>query len=115
MATYTKVILSGSTAGEPIDLSSTSAETTIHTAANASSTLDEIWLWAANTTTTNQMLRVQYNSTLATKRAQQTIPAQGGWILVCPGVIMSSGVITALSTATASDVHIMGYVNRISQ
>ena len=113
--TFTKILLSGSTAGEPIDLASTSVETTIHTAANATSTVDEVWLWAANTTTANQMLRVQYGSTLATKRSQQTIPAQGGWILVAAGVIMSSGVISALSTATASDVHIMGYVNRILQ
>ena len=112
---FTKVLLSGSTAGEPIDLGSTGTEVTIHTAVNASSQFDEVWLWAANTTSVNQMLRVQYGSSASTKRSQQTIPAQGGWILVAPGVIMSSGVISALSTPTASDVKIMGYVNRISQ
>ena len=112
---YTKVLLSGSTAGEPIDLASTSAEATIHTAVNASSQFDEIWLWAANTTTVNQMLKMQYGSTAVAKRSQQTIPAQSGWILVAPGVIMSSGVVSALSSVTASDVHIMGYVNRIAQ
>ena len=112
---FTKVLLSGSTAGEPIDLASTSVETTIHTAVNASSQIDEIWLWASNTTTTNQMLRIQWGSTVVAKRSQQTIPAQSGWILVAPGLCMSSGEVSALSTATASDVHIMGFVNRISQ
>ncbi len=46
MATYSKVLLSGSTNGKGIKIASSS--TTVHTAIAGTSSIDEIWLYAVN-------------------------------------------------------------------
>ena len=46
MATYSKQLLSGSTNGKGIKIANTS--TTVHTAVAGTSDIDEIWLYAVN-------------------------------------------------------------------
>jgi hypothetical protein len=59
MATYSKQILSGSTSNKPIAVSATAtAGTLIHTA--HSTALDEIWLYAVNSSTSSVKLTIEF-------------------------------------------------------
>jgi hypothetical protein len=55
MATFSKVLLSGSTNGASVLVAATSTPgTTIHTAVSGTSSLDEIWLYADNSSSATQ-------------------------------------------------------------
>jgi hypothetical protein len=52
MATFSKIVLSGSTDGRMIKVAATAtAGTTIHTGSATATTFDEIWLYAVNSDT----------------------------------------------------------------
>ena len=62
MATYSKQLLSGSTNGKNIEVAATaSAGTTIHTAVAGTSDMDEIWLYACNTDSSDRKLTICAN------------------------------------------------------
>ena len=65
MATYSKHLLSGSTNGKNISVTGTStgASVTVHTATSGTSNLDEIWLYAANTSAAAVVLTVEFGGT----------------------------------------------------
>ena len=120
MATYTKTLLSGSSQGQPITVVQTaSTGTTIHATGTSSTTIDEVWLYATNTSSTAVTLTVQYGGTGAVQNATViSIPAQSGLTLVIPGLILT-GTGSAATTiyayaGTASVITISGYVNRIA-
>ena len=51
MATYSRILLSGSTSGKPIPVAATSTPgTAVHTAVSGSTGFDELYLWASNVT-----------------------------------------------------------------
>ena len=53
MASYSKQLLSASTAGEPITISATATPgTTIHVAVSGTTGFDEMYVWASNVTGT---------------------------------------------------------------
>lgn len=120
MATYTKQLLSGSTQGKQIKVAATvSTGTTIHATGTTSTTIDEVWLYATNTSTAPVLLTIQYGTTTAPDdNIIITIPAQSGLTLVAPGLILT-GTGSAANTiyafaATASVINISGYVNRVA-
>ena len=119
MATYTKTLLSGSSQGQPITVVQTaSTGTTIHATGTSSTTFDEIWLYATNTSTAAVVLTIQYGGTATVNQIQQTIPANSGLTLIVPGLVLT-GTGAAANTVyayagTASVVNISGYVNRIA-
>ena len=120
MATFTKVLLSGSTQGKPIKVAATATTgTTIHATGTSSSTIDEIWLYAQNTSTSPVLLTVEYGGTTAPdQNIQVTIPPQSGLTLVVPGLVLTgtgaaANNVTAFA-GTANVLTISGYVNRIS-
>jgi hypothetical protein len=116
MATYSKVALSGATTGVPIAVVATaSTGTTIH--ATGTSAIDEVWLYATNTSSAAVVLTVQFGGTATVNQIQQTIPANSGLTLLVPGLILapSGSAITVYAYAgTASVVNISGYVNRVA-
>jgi hypothetical protein len=120
MATFTKQLLSGSTYGAPITVVQTaSTGTTIHATGTSSSTIDEVWLYATNTSASAVTLTVQYGGTGAVQNAiTLSIPATSGLTLVVPGLILTgtgSAATTVYAYAgTASVITISGYVNRIA-
>lgn len=118
MATVDKVLLSGSTDGRQILVVATAtAGTTIHTATatNDGSVLDEIWLWAVNTDTTNRKLTIEFGGTTTPNDIiEVTIPAESGYVLVVPGLCLENSVVVRAFAASASVVNINGYVNRIT-
>ena len=103
MATYSKQLLSGGTTGKNIKVVATSsAGTTIHTAVSGTSNLDEIWLYAMNTDSSDRKLTIEYGGTTS------------GWTLICPGLLLQNGLVVKAFAAAANVVVINGFVNRIT-
>jgi hypothetical protein len=118
MASFSKIVLSGSTDGRGVLVAATASPgTTIHTASSVATDYDEVWLYAQNTDTTARKLTVEWGGTGAGDIFEITIPAESGLTLVSPGLVLKGNatplVINAFA-ATASVVAIYGYVNRIS-
>ena len=120
MATFSKVLLSGSTQGKGIKVVQTaSTGTTVHATGTSSSVIDEVWLYAYNGHSAAVVLTVQFGGTATPDNdIKLTIPAASGLTLVVPGLVLT-GTGSAANTiyayaATADVVTISGYVNRIS-
>ena len=120
MATYTKTLLSGSSQGQPITVVQTaSTGTTIHATGTSSTTIDEVWLYANNTSTSPVLLTVQFGGTASPQNAKPiTLAPQSGDVLIVAGLPLT-GTGSAATTiyafaATASVITISGYVNRIA-
>lgn len=120
MATYTKTILSGSTDGRAIKVAATAtAGTLIHTGSSTATTLDEIWLWAQNTDTTDRKLTIEWGGVSAPDDLIEfTVKAENGLYLIAPGLLIKGNASTALIVrafaASANVITIHGYVNRIT-
>lgn len=123
MATFTKTLLSGSTQGQPITVVQTaSTGTTIHTTGTSSTIIDEVWLYANNTSTSPVVLTIQFGGTGAVQHAKPiTLSPQSGDVLIVAGLPLTGtgGASPTANTvyafaATASVITISGYVNRIS-
>jgi hypothetical protein len=112
--TFTKVVLSGSTNGKQIKVVATAtAGTTIHTA--HATALDEIWLWAVNSDTTARKLTVEWGEATAPDgNIEVTIPAESGYLMVVPGLVLTNSLVVKAFAATANVILINGYVNRIA-
>lgn len=119
MATFSKQILSGSTDGKQILVSATATPgTTIHTGSTTVATLDEIWLYAVNTSATSVKLTIEYGGvTSPNDHIEQTIAPESGLVLVCPGLIIkgnATALIVRAFAGTTNVIAISGYVNRIA-
>ena len=89
------------------------AGTTIHTA--HATALDEVWLWAVNSDTTARKLTVEWGEATAPDgNIEVTIPAESGYLLVVPGLILTNSLVVKAFAATANVLLINGYVNRIT-
>lgn len=120
MATFTKIALSGSTQGKAIKVAATaSTGTTIHATGTSSSIIDEVWLYAYNSSSTSITLTIQFGGTTAVDNdIKLAIPATTGLTLVVPGLILT-GTGSVANTVyayagTANVITITGYVHRIS-
>lgn len=120
MATYSKTILSGSTDGKGIKLTTTTSTSaaTIHTGSSTASTLHEVWLWAMNTTTSGVKVTVGWGGTTDPDNLlEYTAAGEDGLKCIVPGLILKGNatplVITAWA-ASANVVMIYGYVNVIT-
>lgn len=120
MATFSKVLLSGSTQGKAIKVAATaSTGTTIHATGTSSSIIDEVWLYAYNSSASAVTLTVQFGGTTSVDNdIKLSIPATAGLTLVVPGLTLT-GTGSAANTVyayagTTNVITISGYVNRIS-
>jgi hypothetical protein len=122
MATFSKLTLqpSGATGdGVGILVAATATPgTAIHTASSTASVIDEVWLYAVNYDTTARKLTIQFGGTTAgTNDIELTIPAEGGLVLVTPGLPLQGNAtpkVVRAFAATGTAIVIYGYVNRIS-
>lgn len=119
MATYTKQILSGSTDGKGILVAATAtAGTLLHTGSTTTTTLDEVWLYAVNSSTSAVKLTIEWGEATAPNgNIEQTIAAESGLVLITPGLLIK-GNATALTVrafaATTNVIIVHGYVNQIT-
>jgi hypothetical protein len=120
MATFSKLILSGSTDGKAIKVAATSSPgTTIHTGSSTATTIDEVWLYAVNTSATAVKLTVQWGGTTATDDdIEVTIQPEAGLVTIAPGLLIkgnaSSALVVRAFAATTNVITIHGFVNRIA-
>ena len=115
MATFTKLKLSGSTDGKAIKVVQTAtAGTTIHTA--HSTALDEIWLYAHNSSAATVKLTLEWGEATAPDgNIEINIGAEGtGLVLVSPGLLLTNSLVVKAFAATANVITLTGYVNRIA-
>jgi hypothetical protein len=116
MPTYSKQLLSGSTNGKGIKVAATAtAGTLIHTAVAGTSSEDEIWLYAHNTSGSAVKLTLEWGGVTAPDdHIEINIGAEGtGLILVAPGILLQNGLVVRAFASTANVINIFGYVNRI--
>ena len=117
MATFSKQLLSGSTNGKAIKVAQTAtAGTTIHTAVSGTSSLDEIWLYAHNSSAATVKLTLEWGEATAPDgNIEINIGAEGtGLVLVAPGLLLQNSLVVKAFAGTANVVTLTGYVNRIS-
>jgi hypothetical protein len=117
MATFTKQLLSGSTNGKAIKVAATAtAGTTIHTAVSGTSSLDEIWLYAHNSSAATVKLTLEWGEATAPDgNIEINIGAEGtGLVLVSPGILLQNSLVVKAFAATANVITLTGYVNRIA-
>ena len=116
MATFSKVLLSGSTNGKGVKVVATaSAGTTIHTAVAGTSDLDEVCMWVVNSDTSDRKLTLQYGGTTTVDNdIEITIPAESGLVPVVPGLLLQNGLGIKAYGAAANVLVIYGYCNRIT-
>lgn len=116
MATYSKILLSGSTNGKNIEVAATATPgTIIHTAVTGTSDIDEIFLYAMNSSSAAVKLTIEFGGTTAEDDLiEMTVPAESGPYLVVPGFLLQNSLIVRAFAGSASTININGYVNRIT-
>jgi hypothetical protein len=115
MATYSKILLSGSTQGKQIKVAATAtAGTLIHTAVTGTTDLDEIWLYAVNSSSSTVKLTIEWGEASAPDgNIEVSIAAEDGYTLVVPGLLLQNGLVVRAFASSANVILINGYVNRI--
>lgn len=116
MATFSKRILSGSTSGRSVLVAATATlGTTIHTAVSGSSDIDEIYLYAMNSSTSDVKLTIEFGGvTSPTDLIEYTVPAENGEHLIVPGFLLNGGLVVTAFAGTTNVITINGWVNRIT-
>ena len=122
MATFTKLALqpAGSTGtGLGVKVAATAtAGTAIHTASSTATTIDEIWLYAVNSSTSAVKLTIEWGQADAPDgNIELTIAAESGLVLITPGLLLQGNAtakVVRAFAATANVIIIHGYVNRIT-
>lgn len=118
MATYARILLSGSTNGRAIPVAATATPgTAIHTAVAGTSSFDELYLWASNVTGSSATLTLEWGGVTdpgdhMTKA--YSIPANSAPIPIATGQVLNNTLLVKAFSGTASAINITGYVNRIS-
>ena len=122
MATFTKLALQppGSTGtGLAIKVAATAtAGTAIHTASTTTTTIDEIWLYAINSSTSSVKLTIEWGEATAPDgNIELTVLPEAGLVTVIPGLLLQGNATAKVVRAfagTANVVMIHGFVNRIT-
>jgi len=119
MATFSKQILSGSTDGKAIKVAATAtAGTTIHTGSSTATTLDEVWVYAVNTSASDVKLTIEWGGVASPDdHIEFTVKAENGLYLIIPGLILKGNatpLVVRAFAATTNVITITGYVNRIT-
>ncbi len=77
--------------------------------------MDEVWLWAVNSDTSNRKLTIELGGTTSPDDTiEVTIPSESGLVLVVPGLVLNGGVVVRAFSASADVLMISGFVNRIA-
>lgn len=117
MATYSRILLSGSTNGRAIPVAATSTPgTAIHTAITGTVWFDELYLWASNVTASAATLTIEWGGVLDPGDhivKAFSIPPNSPPIPVVTGQVLNNGLAVNAFSGTASAINLTGYVNRI--
>ena len=122
MATFTKLALqpAGTTGtGLGIKVAATAtAGTAIHTASTTATTIDEIWLYAVNSSSASVKLTIEWGQADAPDgNIEVTVLPEAGLVTVIPGLLLqgnASAKVVRAFAATANVIVVHGFVNRIT-
>lgn len=119
MAAFSKTILSNSTDGRGILIAqTTTAGTLIHTGSTNPAVLDEIWLYAVNSSTSGVKLTVEWGAATAPNdHIELTVAPESGLVLIAGGLLIkgnASALTVRAFAATTNVIAVHGFVNRIS-
>lgn len=122
MATFTKLALqpAGTTGtGLAIKVAATAtAGTAIHTASTTATTIDEIWLYAVNSSTSSVKLTIEWGEATAPDgNIELTVLPEAGLVTVIPGLLLQGNATAKVVRAfagTANVIMVHGFVNRIT-
>ena len=111
MATFSKLILSGSTDGRGIKVAATAtAGTTIHTGSSTATTIDEIWLYAVNTDSTDRKLTIEWGGVSSPDDLiEYTVKAENGLYLIAAGLLIKGNATPLLVRAFAANVMLRAF------
>jgi len=117
--TFTKAKLSASTDGKAILVTQTAtAGTTIHTGSATATTIDEVWLYAVNTSASSVKLTIEWGEATAPNgNIEVTVQPEAGLVTVIPGLLIvgnATPLVVKAFAATASVIAIHGFVNQIT-
>lgn len=117
MATFSRLVLSGSTQGQPIPVAATATPgTLIHTAIGLAGASDEIYLYVSNVTGSAATITIEWGGVTDPGShicKAVSIQANSGPTLLVPGVALANGLLVRAFSGTASALNITGYVNRV--
>jgi len=117
MATFSKQLLSGSTNGKAVKVTGTGtgSTVTVHTAVTGTTNLDEIWIYANNTSASAVKLTLEWGTaTAADGNIELSIAAESGLVLVTAGLLLQNSLVVKAFAGTADVILLHGYVNRIT-
>ena len=118
MATYSRILLSGSTNGRAIPVAATATPgTAIHTAVAGTSAFDEIYLWVSNVTGSAATLTLEWGGVTDPGDHMVkalSIPANSPPIPIATGMVLNNGLLVKAFSGTASALNIIGFANRIA-
>jgi hypothetical protein len=114
--TFTKKILSGSTDGKAIKVAATAtAGTTIHTGSATATTLDEVWIYAVNSSASSVKLTIEWGEATAPDgNIEVTVLPEAGLVTIIPGLILTGSLVVKAFAGTTNVIMLSGYVNRIT-
>jgi len=120
--TFTKLALQpAGTTGDGLGIlvvATATAGTAIHTASSTATTIDELWLYAYNNHSSSVVLTVEFGGVTSPKDViKSTLATQAGLVLICAGLVIQGNAtakVVRAFAATASQVSLFGYVNRIT-
>ena len=122
MATFTKLALqpagtTGTGLGVKVAATAT-AGTAIHTASATATTIDEIWLYAVNSSSASVKLTIEWGQADAPDgNIEVTVLPEAGLVTVIPGLLLqgnASAKVVRAFAATANVIVMHGFVNRIT-
>ena len=119
MASFAKQILSQSTDGRGILIAQTATPgTLIRTGSTNTAIIDEIWLYAHNSSTSSVKLTIEWGAATAPNdHIELTVAGESGLVMVAPGLLIrgnASALTVRAFAATTNVISIHGYVNRIT-
>lgn len=125
-----RIVLSGSTNGGAIEVGATgsvtsipAAPTTIHAAASASGTYDEVWAYAQNRGTSILSLQIMFGASNTSNQIVINVPPRDGPVVVLPGITIRGDAVATPPTISAwassgtgagTGIVIFGHVNRMT-
>ena len=122
MATFTKLTLqpagtTGTGLGVKVAATAT-AGTAIHTASATATTIDEIWLYAVNSSASSVKLTIEWGQADAPDgNIEVTVLPEAGLVTVIPGLPLQGNAtakVVRAFAATANVIVVHGFVNRIT-
>ena len=120
MTSFSKVLLSGSTNGRGINITSnTPPGNIVHSTGALSSIIDEVWIYASNSDSVDHNLTIEFGGTISPNDIiKLSVPSQKGLTLITPGLSLTGTGAASCNVTVYSDVGntvtIFGHVDRIS-